>query len=251
MELGETLAETFLNLVAILESEPAANPLFLRVAYWHQYSHLHKTTVRLNGVGSLLDWGAGVGHFSFVQSALGADVTAYTVGDDDCSPYAAVLASTSRRTGVHHSCGMDPVLLPFASETFDTVVSCGVLEHVREFGGDEFGSLSEIYRILRPGGRFICYHLPRSHSPSEDVRRRLGRPHHRYTYSSRKFIELAESAGLQVSDHTRYGVLPWNTLARMVNRRVKWLSTLDTMLSTSLPLATQNHGFICTKEPTI
>src|SRR5262245_42810686 len=43
--------------------------------------------------------------------------------------------------------------LPFASDSFDIVVSCDVLEHV----GDLDHTLDEIQRVLRPGGSFVGF----------------------------------------------------------------------------------------------
>lgn len=42
--------------------------------------------------------------------------------------------------------------LPFADNVFDVVISCAVLEHVR----DPFRAASEITRVLKPGGKLFC-----------------------------------------------------------------------------------------------
>jgi SAM-dependent methyltransferase len=42
--------------------------------------------------------------------------------------------------------------LPFADATFDTVLSFQVIEHIAEANS----YLSEIYRVLKPGGTFLC-----------------------------------------------------------------------------------------------
>jgi len=68
----------------------------------------------------------------------------------------------ARETLFEHRRGdpREPVILPFAADAFDLVFSVGVLEHVHEAGGDARGSILEIERVLKPGGHFLCFHLP-------------------------------------------------------------------------------------------
>jgi len=56
-------------------------------------------------------------------------------------------------TGTHHLGAQveDLMQLTFESESFDTVLSFDVLEHVPDYQQ----AFQEIYRVLRPGGRFI------------------------------------------------------------------------------------------------
>jgi SAM-dependent methyltransferase len=106
--------------------------------------------------------------------------------------------------------GADPVGLPFEDRSFDAVLSIGVLEHVRETGGDEIASLREIRRILRPGGFFICVHLPNRFSWIEFLARALGRSSHRFSYTRTDILRLSGNAGLRVIEIGRYGALPRN-----------------------------------------
>ncbi len=46
----------------------------------------------------------------------------------------------------------DAYHLPFPAESFDKVLCSGVLMHV----ADEFATLKEMVRLLRPGGRLVC-----------------------------------------------------------------------------------------------
>jgi ubiquinone/menaquinone biosynthesis C-methylase UbiE len=66
--------------------------------------------------------------------------------------------------------GDDGVRLPYADESFDAALSCGVLEHVENPGG----SLDELRRVLKAGGTLYVYKLPNRASWTEWVARRLG-----------------------------------------------------------------------------
>lgn len=49
---------------------------------------------------------------------------------------------------------MDGRALPFGADSFDLVVSMSVIEHIEGRGGDG-EALSEMWRVLRPGGRLV------------------------------------------------------------------------------------------------
>ena len=72
-----------------------------------------------------------------------------------------------------------PWLLPYKDNSFDAVIGSGVLEHVP----NDFESLKELYRIIRPNGYFIMTMLPNKCSYTEWLNRRLKNPHHLRRYS--------------------------------------------------------------------
>ena len=90
--------------------------------------------------------------------------------------------------------------LPFADDTFDTVVSCHVLCSVQDVGA----ALSEIKRVLKPGGRLLF--LEHGESPDECV----CRWQHRLNWVQQNFaagcrLELAveavlENAGFEIAE---------------------------------------------------
>jgi SAM-dependent methyltransferase len=55
--------------------------------------------------------------------------------------------------------------LPYEDETFDVVLSSGVLEHV----SNEYESIKEVWRILKPSGIFAVTFLPNIMSASENI----------------------------------------------------------------------------------
>jgi demethylmenaquinone methyltransferase/2-methoxy-6-polyprenyl-1,4-benzoquinol methylase len=102
--------------------------------------------------GRLLDLGAGTGDLA--SEALRQAST--------CRALAADFTLEMMRTGWTHPrndsyrqlewTAADAQYLPFADETFDAVVSGFLLRNV----SDVLKSLTEQYRVLKPGGRIVC-----------------------------------------------------------------------------------------------
>lgn len=96
----------------------------------------------------LLDVGCSTGIMLAMMSAVyglrgvGVDFSAAAVASAAaCSPGGSTFFSA------------DALHLPFADETFDLAVSYGVIEHVT----DHAGMVSEMARVLKPGGRVLIY----------------------------------------------------------------------------------------------
>ena len=152
----------------------------------------------------VLDWGAGNGHFSYFLMRSGYKTALL---DFDGLPE---VCRALRPEAYDYRRGSHPVQLPFEDHSFDAVASIGVLEHVKETGGNETASLREIKRILKPTGIFICVHLPNTYSWIEFLARSLGRSSHRFSYTKADIIRLSGDAGLRVMEIGRYGALPRN-----------------------------------------
>src|SRR5919205_807012 len=90
---------------------------------------------------SVLDLGCGAGMLALLKRK---GVTLFGV---DLSPEGAL---ASRRNGYDFTCAAELTRLPFADDSFDYAVSLDVLGHV-DFG-EKDAVLSEIRRVLRPGG---------------------------------------------------------------------------------------------------
>jgi 2-polyprenyl-3-methyl-5-hydroxy-6-metoxy-1,4-benzoquinol methylase len=155
--------------------------------------------------GRVLDWGCGHGQISDLLRLRGVDVVAYdyAAGSD---PHVVRLEHFPE---IEAHVGGDPVLLPFDSDSFDTVVSCGVLEHVERPGE----SLRELHRVLRPGGRLLVYKLPNRFSYLEAIARRAGMYYHGAlpndrVYDRRSAVALLSANGFQVDDFRRTNLLP-------------------------------------------
>jgi SAM-dependent methyltransferase len=217
----------------------------------HQYVRLYRLVRRhVRSGAEVLDWGAGNGHFSFFLSRAGYRATGYSFEpptfldrlDDASYEFVAGIPG-------------DPVTIPFDEASFDAVVSVGVLEHVRETGGDETESMREIARLLRPGGAFVCYHFPNRYSLVDFAARRLPVAHHHvHRYTRRDIEELARRAGHELLEVRRYAILPRNpgsSLPRRARRSAAlaraW-DAADNLIGAALSPLCTNYFFV-TRKP--
>jgi SAM-dependent methyltransferase len=116
-------------------------------------------TVRFDRLGlqrgeRLLDLGSGPGRHAFEAMRLGARVTALDYSAADLKDLSAVAGAMLEGGEVPIDCWAgvangDALDLPFPDGAFDRVVVSEVLEHI----WDDERALTEIARILRPGGR--------------------------------------------------------------------------------------------------
>src|SRR3954471_2798427 len=116
--------------------------------------------------GRVLDWGCGWGQVTVLLRERGVDVESYDYRPD---AEAVKVISLERYPDVRATISAEPVKLPYEDNSFDAVLSLGVLEHVQ----DPDSSLDEIHRILRPGGRLYVFKLPNRTSYLEWIAKRL------------------------------------------------------------------------------
>jgi ubiquinone/menaquinone biosynthesis C-methylase UbiE len=156
--------------------------------------------------GRLLDWGCGYGQVTALLRDEGVDVVAFDYRQGLDAP---TIEPLERFPEIEAHVSPEPVALPFADGGFDTVLSCGVLEHVE----DPDGSLEEIRRVLRPGGTFYVTNLPNRYSYTERIARLLGLYYHGQlpndrVYTRRTARELLERHGFQIEELRLVHMLP-------------------------------------------
>ena len=105
----------------------------------------------------ILDVGAGFGRHVFEFARRGADVVALDYAEDEVVDTRATLGAMvatgeidiERFKGVLRG---DATRLPFADASFDKVITSEVLEHIQ----DDVTAISEMIRVLKPGGMFAA-----------------------------------------------------------------------------------------------
>jgi SAM-dependent methyltransferase len=98
--------------------------------------------------------------------------------------------------------------LPFANEQFDLVTHCEVLEHIH----DDRKVLSELYRVLQPGGRLVIS-VPVPPAPIDD------KEHVREGYTYEQISQLLQAAGFTIVRH-RYCLFDWSK--RIIKLQAWW-----------------------------
>ncbi len=114
-------------------------------------------TLDLHAGDRLLDIGCGFGRHSYEALRRGADV----VSSDFSLPELVEVDNTVSAMesygelpdGVSSaSCNGDVTKLPFPDGAFDRIIASEILEHI----DDDIGALTELVRVLRPGGTFAA-----------------------------------------------------------------------------------------------
>ena len=155
---------------------------------------------------NILDWGGGFGHLSVMVSLLGRNATLFSIVDKGFhwkkiqSKYALNIVFEP-----------DAIKsLSLKDNTFDCAVSCGVLEHVRETGGDELDSLRELKRVVVKKGIIIVYHLPQKYSWIEFISRNFRKTYsHPYRYQKKDIVALLKKGEIgDLIKYQRYQFLP-------------------------------------------
>lgn len=170
-----------------------------------QYRDLARDLARRRP-GRLLDWGCGWGQVTALLLKEGVDAVAFDYAADLEAPTTRPL---ERFPEIEAHLSPHPVELPFEDRSFDTVLSCGVLEHVE----DPDASLDEIRRVLRPRGTFYVTNLPNRYSYTERIARLLGLYYHGRLPNDRVYTRstvraLLERHGFQVEELRLVHMLP-------------------------------------------
>jgi ubiquinone/menaquinone biosynthesis C-methylase UbiE len=189
--------------------------------------------------GRLLDWGCGYGQVTALLRREGVDAIAFDYREGIPAPTVEPL---ERFPEIDAHVSPDPVQLPFEDGSFDTVLSCGVLEHVQ----DPDASLDEIRRLLRPGGTFFVTNLPNRYSYTERIARLLGLYYHGKlpndrVYTKQSVRDLLARHGFEIDELRHAHMLPLTlggpaSLVWGASRMLERIPGLN-LVATSLELA--------------
>jgi len=102
--------------------------------------------VDMDDVRYVLDVGAVPGHVSLMLKYVGLDVSAVDIAPERASR----LLETMKIPAYKVDLDMEP--LPFADDSYDLVLFCEILEHLRV---QPVSTLQQVYRVLRPGGHLL------------------------------------------------------------------------------------------------
>ena len=216
-----------------------------------QYRYLYEAVRALFRPGwHVFDWGCGNGHFSYFLLRAGFRVSAFSF--DGCPE---LLREADRefpgRFDYRAGRASEPVRIPGADAEFDAVCSIGVLEHVRETGGDERKSLRELRRILKPGGPLLVYHFPNRGSWIELAARLLTSQYtHPFRFTEKDVRTLCGDTGFDVLKVKTYGAFPrnmWRHLRTpLLNhpRAADAFNAVDEVLERVAKPICQNHFFV-------
>lgn len=169
-----------------------------------EYHHI-ADRIAAEHVGPVLDWGCGWGQVTDLLRQRGVQVESFDYRE--VAQYQAIQLEHFPDITVRIS--DDPVALPFPENSFEAVLSCGVLEHVQ----CPEASVAELHRVLRPGGRFFIYKLPNRFSYLEAIARALGFYYHGRlpydrVYSRQRVYDLLPRYGFRIDAFRRSNMLP-------------------------------------------
>jgi SAM-dependent methyltransferase len=192
----------------------------------------------------MLDWGTGKGHISYLLQKKGVKVTSCDIFDSEATD-----STFGQDTPILKEFGIEvdplehPYKLPYEDESFDVLLSFGVLEHVPN---DE-ESIKEISRVLRKDGLFFCFHLPQPLSWTQKIQHLRKNFYHDRFYTKKTIDHLTKVSGLEVLDMWHRAFFPKNTINYPMHHTVEKLDLFFTENTFLKHLAT-NIEFVATKK---
>lgn len=156
----------------------------------------------------ILDWGCGKGHVSYLLKKANASVMSCDVLIDSSDSSFGQQIPIIEKSGI----SVDPLepgfILPYEDNSFDVVLSFGVLEHVP----DDLNSLKEINRILKPNGLIFVFNLPYIYSWTQKIARMRGNFYHDRLYSKSLVKILTNESGFEIVDIWFRQLFPKNNI---------------------------------------
>ena len=183
-------------------------------AAWDDFANQYETSRRLNLIfnrlikpselkgKSLLDAGSGGGHFSEAASHLGARTFSLDIGLNLLKGVGQRCASKKISANI--------LALPFKKTVFDIVLSTEVIEHTTE----PLAALSELSRLVKPGGLLVITTPSRLWNPLVKLATRLKlRPYAGYENFlwPGQIIRRLRSQGFEIENFMGFNFCPFFT----------------------------------------
>ena len=197
---------------------------------------------------NLLDWGGAQGHCSVMSAMLGYKSRIFSL------LYYPDKWNVLKSHGIEVDFDPEAVkTLPYKDYEFSHVLSCGVLEHVRETGGTEEASINELTRVLQPNGILTVYHLPNTYSWIEFISRNFRKTYyHPFRYTKKDVMQMKKfsSKKCEILETGLYNLIPRRIFHRLKGKKIGiFLHKLDKLLClTPLKYLAQCRYFILKVE---
>ncbi len=142
----------------------------------------------------IMDWGAFLGQITYLLQD-DFEVSAYNPYDN------AEIGYWHKQLGINK-----PVFDPdfsklkqdLAAESYDAVISSGVLEHTFEHGITDVEALRYLNRLLKPGGHLFIWNLPTTHALAEKIAADKKRWRHIVRYDFEEIIIKLNLTGFDI-----------------------------------------------------
>ena len=180
----------------------------------------------------ILDWGGQYGHVTKILSTYFTNVDLYlplSVGDYESKRFIKTFINEFHEIFEIENTinGFQHEIINLPDNSYDVVISSGVLEHVREEGKNkEIDSLKEIHRVLKSDGRFIIWNLPHKKSFVEFINKILGRSVHEFKYTKNEIIKLAFESNFEIEfldQHEIFHMSIRRTLSLIIGVKFAWI----------------------------
>ncbi len=183
-----------------------------------------------NKKGRVVDWGGFCGQVTVLLNSLGYK----------CENYILEYPSQKHlfeELDIPYRLHTDPKRLPYNDNSCLALISSGVLEHVEtDTNITDENALKEIFRVLKPGGFFFCWNLPRKLAFVEilvDIRKKGVHPKR---YTSMQFKALLKEAGFHLKYLDVHGdILKIRGLRSLLYKFNPWTSLVIDYYISKLP----------------
>lgn len=130
-------------------------------------------------------------------------------------------------------------IIPFPDNSFNAIMAYGVLEHVPD--GLHAAVMSEVKRVLKPGGHLFISFLPRKWALCENVAKWIGMAHHDRLWGDGEIKVFLQKHQFDILHFNRIALSPQHPTG--FSNAMQWLFDPLDYLARFTPLALLAHHF--------